>query len=163
MRKIVHIGKGNNGDVFCKIKFDPAKHSLSITGVEGPKRNGNALGSFGQIIMHEWGIKTYAAGWDAALEAKFRAVWDRWHLNDMRAGSPAQMAFLEANPVEGHHNYYARACQALEAAGLNPDSGHLVNGKPYHYGSLWLKEEVSDEVLEFLGSLPESQLTPAWV
>jgi hypothetical protein len=40
------------GSTFIKICWDGKK--LSITGVEGPVKNGNAVGSYGQIIMHEW-------------------------------------------------------------------------------------------------------------
>lgn len=33
----------------------------------------------------------------------------------------------------------------------------------YKYGSKWLKKEVPDEVVQFLESLPESKVKPAWV
>lgn len=86
--KVVRVGQGENGDVFCKIEF--ANGKLSISGVEGPTRNGNARGSCGQIVMSEWNIGTYAPGWDAEIEKKFREIWDTWHLNDMRAGCQHQ-------------------------------------------------------------------------
>lgn len=33
----------------------------------------------------------------------------------------------------------------------------------YKYGSSWLKEEVPEDVLAFLESLPESKIKPAWI
>jgi hypothetical protein len=73
--------------VFCKISFDAGR--LSITGVEGPLSSGNCIGGCGQIdsTLREvpadaW---TFAEGWNTDLLARFLAVWDDWHLNDMRA------------------------------------------------------------------------------
>lgn len=161
INKIVRIGMSPEGDVFCRIKTT-VLDNLSITGVIGPTRDGNCKGSCGQIIMSDWGIRTYAPGWTPELEAKFREVWEAWHLNDMNAGSPAQRAYLKANPITDRLNYYAKACEALEAAGLNPDPNYLHNGKPYKYGSAWLKERVPEEVLQFLASLPDTDIQPAW-
>lgn len=41
-------------------------------------------------------------------------------------------------------------------------------GKPcpvcgYEYGTKWLKEEVPQEVIDFLFNLPETKITPAWI
>lgn len=73
--------------VYCKIDWDGDK--LSITGVHGPKHNGDAYGSCGQIDMglsevpaEQW---NFAPGWTAAKLAKFWQVWSDWHLNDIRA------------------------------------------------------------------------------
>lgn len=82
--KTVHIGVGPCGDVFCKVKYDGNR--LSITGVEGPRPSGNCSGGAGQIAGNPWHISEYAPGWSAELEKKFREVWLRWHLNDMRSG-----------------------------------------------------------------------------
>ena len=161
MSKIVHIGRGQNGNIFCKIELDNGK--LSITGVEGPKANGDARGACGQIILHSWGAIEYAPGWDAVKVQQFREVWDKWHLNDMQAGSPAQTAFLVANPVTYRLHHYEAACANLADAGLNPDPGYIHNGKPYQYGSAWLRVDVPADALDFLESLPASDLTPAWV
>lgn len=157
MKKVVRIGSTKNvGSVFCSIKYVGGR--LSIVGVEGPMRNGNARGGFGQIDVTQNDYIQYAPGWDAELVSKFAQVWERWHLNDMRAGTPAQMQFLRENPVDAKYpeSYYDVASAALKAAGLNPDNG-------YEFGSAWLKEEVPAEVLEFLASLPDSDDTPPWV
>jgi hypothetical protein len=150
--------------VFVKVEFTDGK--LSITGVHGPMRNGNSYGSAGQIIMgfKEYDFRGYHTladlvpeqSWDAAMIRKLFDVWDRWHCNDMKAGTPAQEAYLRANPVNDALNHYDKACQALTAAGLNPDNG-------YGYGSQWLREDVPADVLEWLQSLPATTRTPAWV
>lgn len=163
LNKVIRIGSGAYGNVFCKIEYKAGR--LSITGVEGPKRNGDAIGGCGQIIMREWGIKTYAPGWTAQLEAEFRTVWDKWHLNGMQAGSPAQTAYLDANPITVKYpeSHYDRVCASLAAAGLNPDPNYIHNGKPYEYGSAWLSVDVPADVLEFLHALPDTDTAPAWV
>lgn len=67
--------------LYCQIEFTNGK--LSISGVEGPRSNGDALGGCGQIIMNDWDFVTYAEGWSASIVEKFREVWNEWHLNDM--------------------------------------------------------------------------------
>ena len=154
--KVVFIGTravyNRRAKVFCSIKFEGGR--LSITGVEGPMSSGNAIGSCGQIDVaysadDEW---SFAAGWNPAVLSRFAERWSRWHLNDMRAGSPRQEEFLRKN---GHGGYDA-AIASLTVAGLQPDDG-------YRYGSAWLNEEVPEEVLAELRNLPDSDLQPAWV
>ncbi len=146
----------NIGWTFITIKFNTETRSLSITGVEGPKANGDANGSCGQIGMLEWVPIGYTSGYDDATIARLREVWDNHHLNDMCAGSPAQSAYLKANPVDDRMNHYKKASQALRDAGLNPDPNHIHNGKPYVYGSAWLHEDVPEEIIEWLFSLPDT-------
>ena len=87
--KVIHPGRGRDGEVFCKIKF--ADGRLSITGVEGPMKNGNARGGCGQITIDPSVIEP-ARGWTPNLIGAFRAIWEAWHLNDMRAGCEHQRA-----------------------------------------------------------------------
>lgn len=158
----VDIGTKVPASVFCAIKFEDGR--LSITGVEGPLSSGNCRGSCGQIVMHlkdagrdAWA--DFAPGWDACKVSLFLIAWDRWHLNDMKAGSPAQEAWLEDNPVSAVYpeSHYKKACSALAAAGLHPDADG------YLYGSAWKREEVPAEVLDFLRNLPATDRKPAWV
>ena len=234
INKVVRIGTGctiNTGNVYCKINYEDGK--LSISGVEGPLSNGDAKGACGQIVMHEWDIREYAPGWDEKKVAEFRAVWDKWHLNDMRpncqhqvgsdwenqkvnlymwsltdaarkikkqAMKRAELAIKTGetftptaeetaitnledyvtnhSPVAAEHyepsksstgsDYFAHV--KTESTGwLSPEQhpkGFL--GKPcpecgYKYGTRWLKEEVPEEVLEFLAALPDTDKRPAWV
>lgn len=69
------------------------------------------------------------------------AIWQRWHLNDMRAGSPAQQAELKKHTFPGYPaNHYEWASDVLTKAGLNPDNG-------YKYGHAWLREELPADVV----------------
>lgn len=91
--KVVRLGTAEGWPIYCKIKFEGGK--LSITGVHGPMRNGDAHGSCGQIDMtwrgHEDKI-TPSQGWDTQRLVRFFNVWDEWHLNDTAAYSPAMLA-----------------------------------------------------------------------
>lgn len=160
--KIIRLGTGctsggRSYSIFCKIRM--AAGAVSISGVEGPLPGGNAVGGCGQINMH---LKpqsiTPAPGWDSDKLVRFFAVWDRWHLNGTRAGSPAQEAELRRHVYDrsAHGEHYDWARQVLTAAGMQPDNG-------YSYGSAWLREEVPADVVEFLRSLPDTDKKPAWV
>ncbi len=164
LEKVVRIGTNDCGDIYCKIAVKDER--LSITGVEGPRRDGNARGGCGQINMHlakQQADIQPAPGWTAELMARFFEVWDRWHLNDMRAGSKAQETWLRENPIpEADYAYpkshYDVACSKLAAAGLNPDPS---NG--YKYGHSWNMEPLPSDVIDFLASLPDTDKNPAWV
>lgn len=164
MEKIVCIGhQPCIGFTFCKIKFESG--NLSISGVEGPKSNGDCRGSCGQIIMHEWNFDSLSDGWSPELVEKFREIWEEWNLNDLTAVSPAQAAWIKANKLDyaypkSHYQVYA---DALTEAGINPDPDFLHEGKPYKYGHAWLRREVPNDVIAFIESLPESKTIPAWV
>jgi hypothetical protein len=132
---------------------------LSLSGVIGPRANGNCNGSCGQIDKYLSEIDTYAAGWYPELVARLAELWDTWHLNTMQAGSPAQTAWLKAHKGEfpGYPvSHYEWAGEQLAAAGLNPDPNYLHDGKPYRYGHAWLEVQVPAEVLEELFNMPES-------
>src|ERR1041385_6807498 len=146
-------GSGRYVSIFCFIEYHdkPRSHHgnsrLSITGVLGPTRGGNAGVGAGQIVMDLLENKEYqrirpADGWGHGNIPAFLLIWDKYHLNDMRAGSPAQTAFLAEHPVEDRLKWPSGSSEALEAAGLNPDPNYLHNGKPYKYGSPWAPTEV---------------------
>lgn len=77
-------------DLFLRVEWDGKR--LSICGVEGPKRDGDAYGSCGQCVESLGAIQTFAPGWNADKVAKLKAVWDEWHLNDMTPGCEHQTA-----------------------------------------------------------------------
>lgn len=160
--KVVRIGEvevaGKRCHLYCNVVF--TYPLLSITGVEGPLRNGNSVGGCGQVINHEWAVVRYAPGWDGTKLEHFRAVWSTYHLNDRNAGSPDQMAFLSMRPdlID-----YEGCLEALRAVGLSPDPNYIHEGKPFEYGSDWLFTRVPYHVLAFLQSLPDTDIEPAWV
>lgn len=158
--KVVRVGRGSNGHVFVTIKYKDGE--LSLTGVEGPKSNGDCKGSCGQINMSpSWGITAYAPGFSVEIEKQLRDVWGAWHLNHMRAGSPAQRAVAATLPESMRRDYKAMK-QALREAGVDPDPAYLHKGKPYAYGSAWLRDDVPEDVLLWLQSLPATDIMPAW-
>ena len=161
--KIVRVGKTPEGHAFAKIKYSNGK--LSISGAIGPKRNGDCTGSCGQWIMSAKPDEIEPGkGWDAETVREFLQVWDKWHLNDMQAGSPDQTAELEKHKFPGYPvNHFEWAQGVLRDAGLQPDKGYLHEGKPYYYGTAWLTVSVPDDALEFLRALPDTDITPAWV
>jgi len=160
-----------DGDVFVEVDWDGTR--LAITGVEGPKANGDCLGSSGQIVL---GYRTreqrdrigldVKGGWTRPMLDRLFDVWGRWHMNDLRAGSPRQEQHLRDHPIPRHvpggASFYERAVAALSSAGLQPDAQHLVDGRPYFYGSAWLTEDVPEDVLTFLRDLPESSKKYPW-
>ncbi len=149
---------GKRYPVFVRVEWNGK--ALSLSGVEGPTSNGNCRGSCGQIRITPNNTYQPSEGWTAESVARLWELWDRWHLNDMRAGSPAQETWLRANPVTAVYpeSHYEKASAALEAAGLNPDpeSG-------YKYGHAWIKEAIPESVLAELQAFPESTIVPAWV
>lgn len=119
-----------------------ADHSLSISGVIAPTRDGNA-DSAGQIYdtlreriaadrkaLHDWewarldGARRprqrvkFADGWDAARVNELLVIWEQWHLNTMHAGTKAQREFINSL---GSSPNYALCVNQLAAAGILHD------------------------------------------
>lgn len=101
--KVVSVGSlkgfGRKSPIlFLTIRFDGKR--LSISGVEGPKRNGDAEGGCGQVIGSLDQILSYEPGFNAEVVARLRSIWSRWHLNDMRAGCEHQRDWETDREVE---------------------------------------------------------------
>lgn len=100
--------------LWVKIQYKGGR--LSITGVEGPLSNGDALGSCGQCGIHAEAVPL--EGFTLEALARLRAIWDEWHLNDMRPYS-AEMKAAGWNaqalrPVLGYH--FTRTMESYKAA-----------------------------------------------
>lgn len=95
----VRIGS-RNASVFVKATYSDGR--LSISGVEGPKRNGDAVGGCGQIVhsLNPEQFTEFAPGWDAERCGRFLETWERWHLNDMRPGCEHQREWNASEPLE---------------------------------------------------------------
>jgi hypothetical protein len=81
-----------------------------------------------------------------AKAQRMLAIWRRYHLNDMKAGSAVQEEWLRANPIDPAEyaypkSHYEVASAKLAAAGLNPDADG------YRYGSAWKAEPLPAEVV----------------
>ncbi|MBK9272780.1 MAG: hypothetical protein IPM48_14440 [Saprospiraceae bacterium] len=179
MEKILYIGDVNlgykkaNSKIFCKVKIEEPEYTyrgiggwnkketkpatLSISGVIGPRKSGNADGSCGQIDMDFWhrdgkyrddklikpkDIK-FSEGWDAIKWLDFLDVWENWHLNDLTAGCEHQIAL-------GWDSYDEHPSEPCPTCG-------------YKYGTAWKTRRIPDRVINFLEALPESKIKPTWV
>ena len=173
-KKVINFGTVKNiGNIFCEIRIrDNGEYKeLSISGVEGPRKSGNCRGSCGQIndtiVEHikRDEFNKFADGWDKKSILHFIEVWKTWHLNGMKAGNAKQEAFvkkyLEENPTERYD--YTKMCKLLEEHNLFEDKDDIYNGKPYKYGHGWRYVALPEEVIDYVKSLPETKIIPAWV
>jgi hypothetical protein len=160
-----------DGGVWLQValKKIPVEHSIvkgdwrygfSMTGVIGPLRNGDCRGSCGQC-----GIPADArpvVGWTAEDLEDLRAIWERWHLNDMRAGSEVQEQHLRSLKFQGIEcppypaSYLDWARSELAKAGLEPDADG------YSYGCEWKREPLPVEVVQWWESLVDVGAPRGW-
>lgn len=159
--------------VFVKVEYRGGR--LSITGVVGPRANGDAWGSCGQIVetLARKDFKPAPGGFWMLHVKHLRETWARWHLNDMRAGCAHQRAAgwedVRIKPEElpeSRANRDERGILALWVYRKEHPAGLLCEPCPtcgYQYGSKWLREEVPEGVLRFLYELPQVERAPAWV
>lgn len=88
--RVTSPGTTDHGRLFVTVRFDGRR--LSITGVEGPRENGDCRGGCGQTGIPVASALKLAKGWDLKMVEELRAAWNAWHLNDMRAGCVHQRA-----------------------------------------------------------------------
>lgn len=119
---------------------------LSVVGSVGPlgrRRAGDEMhrASDGKSYI----IDGCGQCWDE-MKAMFPEIapLEDWHLNDMRAGTPEQTKAVEEWMAAGNRYDYAKACDILKERGL-----YIVqhDGRPYAYGSAWLREELPAEIV----------------
>lgn len=146
--KVLRVGRlPQDGDLFCKIEFKAGK--LSITGVEGPRSNGDARGGCGQIEMHyahrnpehndnrttnptQPGEIEFAPGWDAEKWLDLLEVWHVWHLNDMRPGCEHQTGpAWTSKPVKIYHFRLTDEASKLKAAARAAAISSLETGATF--------------------------------
>jgi len=152
-----------NFNVYCRIKVTE-DGCLAISGVVGPTKSGNCQ-SAGQIVHAVGSIENakLAGKWNPKMLKEFVKIWKDWHLNDLTAGSPKQEAFIRKYIDEGNSFDYKTVCGLMKEEGIYVDESFIHEGKPYRYGTAWLKRELPESVVSFLASLPESVKQPAWV
>jgi len=179
--KTVHVGYvEREGEAFAKITYFDGK--LSIFGVIGT-RGGNATGSSGQWIMsfREYDDRGHltldklkpAPGWTKYKVKKFLDIWDKWHLNDSRAGCEHQREWGwgeepidPTQPTTAYGTFYpGQTSPSWNLKGcVYPPFGHLAEACPecgYKYGTAWLFEEVPNTAIKFLRELPDTDVQPA--
>jgi hypothetical protein len=174
-KRVVSPGVGPDGRLF--ITIEATSERLSITGVEGPRANGDARGSSGQCVDALDRLTGLDGGWTLDMVRRLKAEWERWHLNDMRAGCEHQRkAGWETRPIDpskplnayGKHTGGTSDTWNMLAWVSRKEHPEGLLGEPcdvcgYKYGSAWRSEPVPDDVLAFLTSLPENdELPTAW-
>jgi hypothetical protein len=114
--------------VLASVGLDSGR--LSITGAIGHPNslragNGDAYGQVQDLIRHgtESGDFQPAFGWTLDGVRELLTIWERWHLNDMRAG-----------------------CEHQRVAGIR-ELGATCETCGYRYGSAWLREELPADVV----------------
>lgn len=102
IKKVVSVGTVSGyGKIapmlFLEITLNRGR--LSISGVEGPQRNGDCIGSAGQCIDALDRVITFEPGFTPEIVKHLKETWERWHLNDMRPGCEHQTgAAWDASP-----------------------------------------------------------------
>ncbi len=96
---------------------------------------------------------------------KLLDIWDRWHLNDLKAGTSRQRKIIEEHEDEAKYNkfdkFLDRPVAILEDHDAQPDTETSGFGKDgYKYGSQWLYEPLPDDVIEFVEEI-QQKLQPA--
>ncbi len=78
---------------------------------------------------------------------KLLDVWDRWHLNDLNAGTTKQRELVEQHKNDPKYAeldvFLDRPKAILKDFNADPDNG-------YSYGSEWLYEPLPKDVVEFI-------------
>ena len=87
------------------------------------------------------------------LVKKIVSIWSQYHLNDLTPGSPKQMAYLKSLSKPSNAEFYTWECEQLKKVNLLIDKSFLHNGKPYEYGSAWLKTEIPENVQQEIFSI----------
>ena len=228
MQKVVRLGtteiNNRQESVFCKIEYKDGR--LSISGVEGPRCDGNAAGVMRSDQMDAPKIDHLAPGWTEEMLKNFWYVWHVWHLNDMHPECEHQRAlgwtcekkvkvrtwtttmetyttinnikkdcmdrlskgetvtlsdenqfilmlpdyivWPELEPIIS--GYYKLDKEEEKSVNWVSESEHPEGllSKPcpvcgYKYGHEWKSVDVPADVIEFLKSLPDTDLTPAWI
>lgn len=168
-RKILLGRNGEGGKVFLTVNLDTTeKPRLSFT-AESWLRNGRDTIHSGQ--MHDSlraDLVTREPGITDDWLTEILALWERWHLNDMRAGCEHQRAEKwnerPIDPTKPLHTYGKFVPGKLTSTWnmlawvtrQEHPEGLLSYPCPtcgYKYGSVWLYEEIPPEVLGRLGVL----------
>ena len=96
MKKIINpckcdVGYRNHYTYNAFVEIVYKNDILSLHGVIGPMISGNCRGSAGQC-QDEIRKGVPKAPWTKEMVDKLCDIWDRWHLNDKRAGCEHQRA-----------------------------------------------------------------------
>lgn len=134
MQKVLTFSRpAEDGVIKCKVtveirKDNELRECLSIVGYS------HSLHFFGQIYEELYEAKL--------IPVLLYRYWKRWHLNDMRPGTPAQMEIVRSFIKENPGADYEQQCMQLSEHGLLVHDG-------YRYGTKWLHEKLPQEVIDY--------------
>lgn len=169
-KKMVNPGKISDHNILVEIEWDGNRLSMCGT-ITSTDDDGSSVGwQIQDDLKRLQNSIQYHPGWDRDVMEKFLDIWYQWHLNDLRAGCRHQRDL-------GWHKMPIDPQKPLDAYGKHFDgqvtptwnmlawvtrrehpSGLLLEPCPvcgYKYGSAWLKEDVPEDVLQWLYALPE--------
>jgi len=140
------------GTLKVKLTYKPTKGSRSVDLKEG--RNKILTLS---IVGDVWNRKGYIAScqcvstireiWGHIPEvSELCDLWERWHLNDIIAGTRPQTAALATEARPDDANYYDWACELLKRKGLFIDRG-------YEFAKSWLFDPMPAKVVARIRTL----------
>lgn len=137
--------------VYVGAKITDGRLSVVGTSYEGRKAERNFV-SAGQCIVEARKVTEPAKGFSRADLDRLVEIWDRWHLNDMRAGCEHQrrwgwdtMHRLESKV--GGWDYKIKETAKVKAF---KRIGRKCPACGYSYGSAWLREELPQDVVDFV-------------
>ncbi len=144
VKKIVFLTKNQT----VKVKID-----AELRNDEHGRRE---LSIVGEVVNHAYGqcydfirelVEQHGSGHrDKGEILKLLDIWDRWHLNTMRAGTPRQQEIIRPWLKRTPNKDYTEQCNYLFSHGLLIDDG-------YKYGTAWLYEPLPDDVITFISGL----------
>ena len=159
--KVVRLGttlpewKKKAFSVYVHITYKDGR--LSISGVEGPLKSGNARGGCGQIdkpIIDSFSPDMNQVKLDTLFE-----IWEAFHLNDLQAGCEHQRLFGWNKRHLSDGRYAGHVYQRENSDGILCKPCPICG---YKYGTKWLSMDVPSWAIDYLESLPDTDIQPAW-
>jgi len=159
---------------------DWKNNNLSMSGVVGPRADGDCHGGCGQIKKEVKKLLDDPLGKLLVPKEKIQRIvdiWENYHLNDMQAGCEHQrqlgwdkIPIDPAKPLDAYGKYYPNQEGATwnMMVWVTPEEfpGGLLTAEcpvcGYRYGTKWLRKEVPQEAVDFLFSLPNTPAPGAW-
>lgn len=140
------------GSLTIRLTYKPTKgfRSVDLKKRRAPLLTLSIMGN----VKHQWGgeqggqcVGAIRKIWGHIPEvAELCDIWDRWHLNDMCAGTRKQSEALRGKRNRTKHDHYTWACNYLKRKGLLVDRG-------YKYGAEWLFEPIPAKVVARIKTL----------
>lgn len=139
MKRTIDLGTNGNGyRAKIEITLTPDPHRVSIVGFVTYRGKEDTWGQCQDTIADLYPRHPRIQ--------RFCKMWDRWHLNDTRAGCEHQEARYRRDPAE-------RPTYANDYTGTTGDtlSGPCAECG-YRYGTAWLHEELPEDAIRFFAN-----------